>query len=366
MYIKKLAIKDFRNIKNLQLENLSTGTHIFVGKNAMGKTNLIEAINYLSCGRSFRGVQDTLLIAEGNSFAGVVADYQLKTQTGKVEAYLLDNGKRSIKINHMPVKKVSELMGVINSVVFAPEDLRTIKESPGLRRRMIDVEISKIRPAYYVDLQNFYITLKQKNKILKNRVTDETLLSAYNESLITYASAVITRRDTFIQMLNTHAKDIYKKLSDGAEKIEVQYKSTIDLGGDIKEKLAKKIAMLAKREKELTISLVGPHREDIEILMNGRDIKQYASQGQQRTAMLAIKLACADIAEQYTGEKPILLLDDVFSELDIHRREKLLQLAEDRQIFITATDVDDYTAMPQKPAAVYEVENGNVQYIGEK
>lgn len=366
MYITKLAIKDFRNIKNLQLEDLFTGTYIFVGKNGMGKTNLVEAINYLSCGRSFRGVPDVGLIAYEAPFAGIAADYKMQHQTGKVEAYLLGNGKRSIKINHMPVKKVSELMGVINSVVFAPEDLRTIKESPSLRRRMIDVEISKIRPAYYVDLQNFYITLKQKNKILKDRVIDETLLSAYNEALITYASAVITRRDVFIKMLNTYAKEIYADLSDNAENIHIEYKSTVELTGDIKVNLEKKINALSRREKELSMSLVGPHREDLEITIDGKDVKQFASQGQQRTAMLAIKLACADIAEHYTGEKPILLLDDVFSELDVYRRTKLLELSEERQIFITATDVDDYTATSQKKAIIYEVENGTVQYFGQR
>ena len=366
MHITKLALKDFRNIKNLQLEDLSTGTYIFVGKNAMGKTNLIEAINYLSCGRSFRGVPDAGLIAYEAPFAGIAADYQLQHQAGKVEAYLLGNGKRSIKINHMPVKKVSELMGVINSVVFAPEDLRTIKESPGLRRRMIDVEISKIRPAYYVDLQNFYITLKQKNKILKDRVIDETLLSAYNEALITYASAVITRRDTFIKMLNTYAKNIYAELSNKAETIEIIYKSTVEVTGDIQVNLEKKLNALSRRERELSMSLVGPHREDLEISINGKDVKQFASQGQQRTAMLAIKLACADIAEYYTGEKPILLLDDVFSELDVYRRGKLLQLSENRQIFITATDVDDYIATTKKQATIYEVVDGTLTYVGQR
>lgn len=336
MYIKKLALKDFRNFSALSLPDIEKGINVFIGRNAVGKTNLIESINYLSCGKSFRGVLDGSLIREGASSAGILTEYSTFSHEGKIEAGIFGDGRRSIRVNGMPVKKMSALMGVLNSVLFAPEDLKTIKDAPSLRRKMMDVEISKIRSSYYIDLQNYYIVLKNKNKLLKEEKIDSNLYSVYNDALINYACAIMEKREVFAQRLHESARQFYQYLSDG-EEMRLEYKASAEISG-LPDTFRKKVEAAERREKEMRISLVGPHREDINILINGKDSKIYASQGQQRTAMLAIKLACAKIAENETGECPVLLLDDVFSELDTNRRSRLLDIVKDMQVFITATD----------------------------
>jgi DNA replication and repair protein RecF len=277
------------------------------------------------------------LIRDGALSAGIFAEYSSSSHNGKIEANILGDGRRSIKVNGMPVKRMSELMGVVNSVVFAPEDLRTIKEAPSLRRKMMDVEISKIHPRYYIELQKYSTVLKNKNKLLKEQKIDVELFAVYNEALIKHACVIIEKRLDFTRCLHEYAEKYYKYLAGGGEKMEILYKVSADIGS-LPESLQKKVNAAEKREREMRMSLVGPHREDIDILINDRDAKLYASQGQQRTAMLSIKLACAKIAEKDTGEMPVLLLDDVFSELDVKRRERLLDAVKELQVFITATD----------------------------
>lgn len=358
MYLTKLVLKDYRNFTALTLEDLKEGIYIFVGANAMGKTNLMEAMNYLSCGRSFRIMQERPLIKEGAPLAGILAEYETKSHRGTMETILLANGKRMIKVNGMPVRKIAEMMGVFHTVVFTPEDLRTIKESPSLRRRLLNVEISKISPSYYVDLQNYNTALKNKNKILKERNTNLSVLEAYNTALISHGSKVIHRRAIFVDHLNEFAQEIYETLVGQKESIAIRYDAAVGLD-EIEKNFAEKILQMQKREIEMGMALVGPHREDMEILINGKDAKLYASQGQQRTAMLAIKLAAARIAEMFTGEKPILLLDDVFSELDHSRRTGLLSLVKEQQVFITSTD----TALQNRYeyATYFEVKDGKVK-----
>lgn len=336
MRIKKIALKDFRGFSRLEFTGLSERVNVLVGKNAQGKTNLIESINYLSCGKSFRSASNAQMVREGCEFAGVLAEYAKKSHNGKVEAVLQRDGKKSIKVNGLPARKIAELMGVVNSIVFAPEDLQTLKDSPRLRRRLIDIEISKIRRTYYMELQKYYTILKNKNKILKENKIDEALLSVYNDALCESAVFLMKKRQGFLEKLEAHAQGIFSSLAKG-EELALRYRACAELDY-LPDSMAAKLQGVGRREKEMHTALVGPHREDLDILINGRDARLYASQGQQRTAMLAIKLACAKIAEEATGEAPILLLDDVFSELDKRRRERLLSLTGENQVFITATD----------------------------
>ncbi len=357
MYIEQLALKNFRNFSALRLTEIANGINIFIGKNAMGKTNLIEAINYLSCGKSFRGARDNSLVQEDASCAGILAKYICTSHRGKIEANIFGDGRRSIRVNGMPVRKISQLMGIVNSVVFAPEDLRIIKEAPSFRRKMMDVELSKIQPGYYTGLQKYYTVLKNKNKLLKEQTQNRDLYAVYNFALVEHACAILKRRAVFITLLQEYAREFYKRLAGDAEDIQIQYRASAEIGA-LPGSLQKKIDAMEEREKEVRMSLVGPHREDIQISINGKDAKLYASQGQQRTAMLAIKLACAAIAEKQTGEKPVLLLDDVFSELDRQRGRRLLEIVGDGQVFITATDAAEIQR--GKNAAVYSVNDAVV------
>lgn len=336
MKIRKIALKDFRGFSRLELDGFSKKVNVLIGKNAQGKTNFIESINYLSCGKSFRGASGAQMVREGCEICGIRAEYSKKSHNGKVEVVLQKDGRRSIKVNGLPAKRMAELMGVANSIVFAPEDLQTVKGSPQLRRRLMDIEISKMRTAYYLELQKYYTILKSKNKILKAQKIDDALLLVYNEALCQSAEYIMKKREAFLAKLEQAAGEIFSFLA-GGEELAIRYRACAELG-HLPDSIAFKLQSAERREKELHTAMVGPHREDLEILINGRDARLYASQGQQRTAMLAIKLGCAKIAQEATGEAPILLLDDVFSELDIGRRERLLSLTGENQVFITATD----------------------------
>lgn len=358
MKLKKLALRNFRNFEALDLNQLSGGVNLFVGRNAMGKTNLLESINYLSCGRSFRGVSDQRLIRDGQSFAGIFAGYETTSHQGKIEVGIYGEAKRSILLNGLPIKKISELMGAMNSIVFAPEDLRIIKESPSLRRRMMDMELCKISAGYYHALQNYILALRSKNKLLKDPSAKEGVIGAYSEQMATYGADMIARRAKFVEQLNVHSAVFYQNLQQVQESIQIRYKCSAALE-DIRQSLLDKMQANAKREREMGVSLVGPHREDLEILINGKDSKIYASQGQQRTAMLALKLASLEIAQQQTGESPILLLDDVFSELDQRRKKSLIEIVSSRQVFITCTDLEGMEKF--SGACYYTVEDASVK-----
>ena len=316
MRIRKIALKDFRGFSRLELLGFSEKLNVLIGKNAQGKTNFIESINYLSCGKSFRGASGAQMVREGCEICGIRAEYSKKSHNGKVEGVLQKDGRRSI--------------------VFAPEDLQTVKGSPQLRRRLMDIEISKMRTAYYLELQKYYTILKSKNKILKEQKIDDALLGVYNEALCQSAEYIMKKREAFLAKLEQAAGEIFSFLA-GGEQLTIRYRACAELS-HLPDSIFFKLQSAERREKELHTAMVGPHREDLEILINGRDARLFASQGQQRTAMLAIKLGCAKIAQEATGEAPILLLDDVFSELDIGRRERLLSLTGENQVFITATD----------------------------
>lgn len=339
MYIDRLAVKNFRNIENAVFEEFSPQINIFMGKNAQGKTNLIEAINYLSCGRSFRNASEDVLIREGENSAELFAGYQNTYNRGKIEAAIYDNKRRSVKVNGISLKKMSDMIGRINTVVFAPEDVRILKDRPQLRRRLMDIEISKIRKKYYLTLQQYATVLKHKNRLLKERTGDDTLLEVYNMQLAEYAEQIMIERYLFFEQLAKYAAEMHDFFTDGEEELKISYKASV-ARENMREEFQRKLAALSDKEKLYGMSLLGPHREDWEVFINGKDIRSKASQGQQRTAMISFKLACAELAKNEMGEMPVLLLDDIFSELDIRRRNRLIEKMKNFQVFITATNAE--------------------------
>ena len=339
------------------MDDIDEHINIIYGNNAVGKTNLIESINYVSSGKSFRNVSDLKLIKEGEKEASIVANYISKYSRGKVDIKIIGEQKKIIKINSMPIRKMSELMGVMNSVVFYPDDLKIIKDSPSLRRRMIDVELCKIDPSYYSSLQNFNKVLKNKNRLLKENEIDRVLIGIYNDQLSGYGYQIIEKRRRFIEDLNKKSREFYSNFNDINEDLDVIYRSCIGENDD-SDDLRKKIEENYDLELKNRTSLIGPHREDLEILINNKDSKIYASQGQQRTAMLAIKISFLYIAEEIAGERPVLLLDDVFSELDERRKSTLMDIISDIQVFITCTDIDGLNI--KNKARITRIEDGKI------
>lgn len=356
MIITGLVLSNFRNYRELALEGFSPGVNLLAGENAQGKTNLLEAINYLSCAKSFRAAQESGMILHGVRAAYLRADYQNASTRGKIEAALFGDRRRSVKVNGLPAKTVGDMLGHINTVVFTPEDLRTVKEGPSLRRRMLDVELCKVRPAYYGDLQAYTRLLREKNALLKAARPDGALLSVFNEQLAGAGAKIIERRAAYLARLGAFAQQMHAGLAAG-ESLELRYKCCADVQNPLTS-LQKKLEDVCARECEMHTALVGVHREDIEIVINGRDARLYASQGQQRTAMLSVKLACAALVRDYTGEYPVLLLDDVFSELDQRRKERLLQKTKKTQVFITSADISEIDKLTE--ANFYEVSEGRV------
>ncbi len=355
MIIKELLLNNYRNIEYLEINNISKDKNIIVGDNAQGKTNIIEAINYLSCAKSFRTVSENMLIRESYDSAYLKCSYKRTNGSGKIEAKLFKDKRKSISINGMPISRVSELLGTINTVVFAPEDMKVIKESPALRRHMIDIEISKIKPSYFIYLQQLYSLIKNKNKVLKDYLPDKTLIEVYNEEIVKLSEQIIRIRLEYINELSGIANRYHRELNNN-EQLLLRYRCCCDIN-NIKEDLYRKLTDSYELEKEKRFCLVGPHKEDFDIIINGKQAKLYGSQGQQRTAMISIKLAVSELAYKKTGEYPILLLDDVFSELDTGRANSLFNAINNLQVFITAAEYRDSFKNQQ----CYFINNGKVQ-----
>ena len=355
MYLESLTLKQYRNYENLSIR-FADGINILQGRNAAGKTNLLEAVGFLSFGKSFRTQKETECIREGQETAYIKGHIICAQGPLGMEALLSVQDKKSLKVNSQPVKKMGELFGHFIAVVFSPEDLKMLKESPSYRRRFMDMEISKLRPTYFFELQEYQKALAQKNALLKSRINEnqlKKLVSIYNEQLSVHGEKIIQARQAFLKRIDEMGREIHRNLSDG-EFLSVKYKSSVSTDR-IREALFEKMEKSLSSEIEQGFCLYGPHREDFSVTLNNSEIKAYSSQGQIRTAVLSMKLATLRIANQDFAESAVLLLDDVFSELDAARQSALLQHVKGAQCFIT-------TAVPIKnaPAHIYLVADGHV------
>ncbi len=355
MYLSSLTLKNYRSYASLTAK-FADGINILQGRNAAGKTNILEAVGFLSYGKSFRTQKDAECIRDGGDAAYIKGGISTRQGAMQIEALIAAAEKKSLKVNGQPVRKMGELFGNFIAVVFCPEDLKTLKESPSLRRRFVDMEISKLHPAYFYELQDYGKALAQKNALLKSRIQEaqlKKLVTIYNEQLAQHGEKIIKGRQEFLGRLHDVGRDIHKDLS-GGEALELKYRSSVT-GPDIRQALFDKMDKSLSSEIEQGFCLYGPHREDFSVSLGGAEIRSFSSQGQLRTAMLSLKLATFDIARVDFGESPVLLLDDVFSELDEARQAALLARIKGAQCFIT-------TAVPVKnaPGAVYTVAGGAV------
>jgi len=358
MYIKELSLKDFRNYEELTLK-LHQGINIFKGNNAEGKTNILEAIYLCATARSHRTHKEKEMVKWGQEFAHITIKLKKKYVEDSIDFHLGQKLK-SVAVNRIALSKLGELFGCLNIVMFSPEDLQLVKNSPKERRRFIDIELCQIDKLYYYALKQYYKIIKQRNLALKQHYVnkDFSIIDVWDMQLEYYGKEVIQKRMDFIKELNSIAKAIHQDISGGKETLEVLYEPDVVL-----EELKNKI--LKYREKDLLYQTtsVGPHRDDLKFLINGMDVKIYGSQGQQRTVVLSMKLAELNIMKKYIGEEPILLLDDVLSELDDHRQKDLFKYTQNIQTLITCTGIEKSVWNTQKIGKLYSVESGRVQEI---
>ena len=344
MQITRIELRNFRNHRHTTL-TLDAGVNVLVGANAQGKTNLLEAI-YLACvGRGWRTSRDNEMVQFGADSA--LVNVTAKKQFGTVDiAIQLGTGqKKAIAVNQVPISKVAELMGQINCIFFSPDELKMVKEAPADRRRFLNIDISQIDKAYFYALTRYNKILAERNAYLKS-TTDPRELAIWDEQLVTTGNMIIAKRQAFLQKLTPYIIAKHRALTGGAEEITVQYETA--------QNFAKNLADARERDLRLRTTTVGPHRDDLQIKINGQDVRLFGSQGQQRTVALSIKLAELDLFTQLTGEAPILLLDDVFSELDSSRQSRLLTAITHVQTVITA---NSFTHTAGK---IFTVKNGQI------
>ena len=334
MWIKKIELKNFRNYKNQKLE-LNKNVNVLYGENAQGKTNIIESIFLCSMGKSFRAKKDKEMIKLDEDSCSVEVEYEKSDREGKIKIEI--GNKKNIFVNDIKIKRLSELLGKINIVIFTPDDIEIIKGGPDQRRKFLDIMISQLRPNYIHILSLYQKTIEQRNNYLKQineEQKDENLLEIWDEKLAEYAIKICEYRKEFIEKLKPKMEKLHKEITNNKEEIKIEY---------VTECLDKKIYLdLLKERRKLDIlkgfTTKGVHRDDFVIYINGRQLNVYGSQGQQRTSILTLKLAELNLIYDEIGEYPILLLDDFMSELDKSRRESLVQHIKETQVIITCTD----------------------------
>lgn len=358
MYIESLELKNYRNYEYLCIE-FSPGTNILYGDNAQGKTNVLEAAYLCGTTKSHRGSKDREIIRFDQEESHIRMMVNKDGICHKIDMHLKKNKSKGIAIDGIPIKKASELFGIVNMVFFSPEDLNIIKNGPSERRRFMDLELCQLHRIYLQDLSNYTKILNQRNKLLKDigfspRLEDT--LDVWDLQLSAYGKKIISLRKKFIQELNEIIAGIHRNLTGGKEEILLEYEPNVrEEDFDIR--------LSAAREKDLRFrsSSVGPHRDDFCVRVNGIDIRKFGSQGQQRTAALSLKLSEIYLVKKIIKDDPVLLLDDVLSELDSSRQNYLLQSINQIQTMITCTGLDEFIQNQFSVNKVFHVTEGNIK-----
>ena len=363
MILKTLELADFRNYEKEQIV-FHKKINILTGRNAQGKTNLIEAINLLSLGKSFRTRKEQELVRFEAEKAVVKGVFEKKDRlhSTEVRLYTGSSGKKEYFVNELGTSTVSDLLGGVYTIVFSPDDLKIVKGDPETRRRFLDREIILLKPLYYHKLKKYKQALKTRNAFLKNDKISIDLLDVYDIQLSETASEVMKERRKWMIALSDAAAKTGKGITNGSEELSIEYKPYLSQIGDEYRKEDIYEVLLKGRERDLLIrsTEVGPHRDDFAVFADGLDLRIYGSQGQQRTAALSLRLAERELIKRDTGEDAILLLDDVMSELDSERQEKLLEAFGENQIFITAAGPFREEALRLKAAKMMKVQDGKI------
>ena len=355
MIIQSLELENFRNYGTLSV-HFDSGTNILYGDNAQGKTNILEAVYLSATTKSHKGSKDKDLINFGSEEAHIRTYVMKDGLENRVDMHLRKNKSKGIAINGQKIKKAADLLGLLNVVFFSPEDLSIIKNGPSERRRFVDMELCQLDSVYLHNLNHYNKIVNQRNRLLKDLYANQGLrdtLFLWDSQLVSYGQKIIEQRNTFISQLNEIIYEIHLKLTGGKEKLEIVYEPDV-LAMDFEEKLQK----CQERDIRLKQTSAGPHRDDFSFAVGAVDIRKFGSQGQQRTAALSLKLAEIELVRKMTKDVPLLLLDDVLSELDSSRQNYLLNSIGDIQTIITCTGLEEFVNNRFEINKVFEVSDG--------
>jgi len=363
MRVKSLKLQNFRNYESASITP-DAGVTVFTGKNAQGKTNIVEALHLCCLGRSHRTPRDEELIRWGSEAALVKTETLQHDGTHDVSILLSKKAKKkkTVRIGSRQAERIGELLGHVCGVLFAPEDLMIVKSGPAERRRFIDMELSQLRPAYFYALQRSVRALNQRNALLKEIAREPSLihtLDMWDEQLASCGGEIVRSRREAVMALSKSAQEAHATLTGGREHLSVRYVSQAAEAENPEMALLERLRAARSEDLRRMTTTVGVHRDDLHITIDGKEARTYGSQGQQRSAVLSLKLAELELAERERGEAPILMLDDVMSELDPTRRRQLIERIDRVQTFVTCTDVSDLAGARQ--GAVYHVENGQLK-----
>ena len=357
MILKSIELKNFRNYEDLDLK-FDSGTNILFGDNAQGKTNILEAAYVSGTTKSHKGSRDKDMIRFGEDESHIRTIVEKQGKEYQLDIHLKKNRSKGIAINKVPIKKASELFGILNMVFFSPEDLNIIKNGPSERRRFLDAEICQLDKIYLSDLTRYNKILMQRNRLLKDMQHQPQLmetLPVWDMQLVEYGKRLIRRRRQFVEELSEIVTGIHRNISGKREELVLRYEPNIAA-----EILEDELNRVREKDRKYAQTSVGPHRDDISFFIRGVDIRKFGSQGQQRTSALSLKLSEIELVRQTIHDTPVLLLDDVLSELDSNRQNYLLNSIHDIQTMITCTGLDEFVRNRFQIDKVFHVIDGHV------
>ena len=357
MILKSVELNNFRNYESLHME-LDSGTNILYGDNAQGKTNILESIYVNGTTKSHKGSKDREMIRFGCEESHIRTIVEKGGVDYQIDMHLKKNSSKGIAINRIPIRKASELFGILNLVFFSPEDLNIIKNGPSERRRFLDMELCQLNKLYLYELTRYNKILNQRNKLLKDIILRPELkdtLSVWDDQLVESGKKIIEAREEFVGELGVIVQKIHKSLSGNKEELILSYEPDSRA-----EELEKKMMEYRERDMKFGQTTAGPHRDDLSFFVDKVDIRRFGSQGQQRTSALSLKLSEIELVKKSIHDTPILLLDDVLSELDSNRQNFLLDSIHDIQTLITCTGLDEFVKNRFHINRVYQVVEGTV------
>lgn len=368
MRLNSIQLQNYRNYEHIELATDSQ-VNLFVGRNAQGKTNLLESIYVLALTKSHRTSKDKELIGWQANEARIRGEVDKRYGAVTLDLSLSTQGKKA-KINGLEQRRLSEFVGTLNVVMFAPEDLEIVKGTPGIRRRFLDMEIGQVQPGYLHALGQYSKVLQQRNNYLKSSApgsANQAMMEVWNMQLAEYGVKIVKKRQSFLQKLQKWAQQIHSGITAGNEELTIVYKPSFENDPAEDESILfnqfmLKLSDVRDQEQRRGMTLVGPHRDDMAFYINGKEASVYGSQGQQRTTALSLKLAEIELIHEEIGEYPLLLLDDVLSELDQHRQTQLIETFQSKvQTFITTTGLESVNISKLHDSRVYQVKEGHVE-----
>ena len=361
MYIKSIDLENYRNYDHIHID-LEKGVNIFYGENAVGKTNILESIYICGTTKSHRGSKDKDIIKFNNNESHIRLLFDKNEIDYQIDMHLRNNSSKGIAVNGVKLKKAAELLGIMNVILFSPEDLSIIKNGPSDRRKFVDTELCQLDKVYLYNLTNYNKIINQRNNLLKDIGFHPELkdtLDIWDSQLISLGNKIIDRRNIFIDELNNIINKIHINLTGNKEDLLIKYVPNVNI-----ENFESKLQLNREKDIKYKLTSVGPHRDDFDFYINDNDAKKFGSQGQQRTVALSLKLSEIQLIKNITGNTPILLLDDVLSELDSNRQNYLINSIGDIQTIITCTGLDEFIDSRIKMDTVYKVRDNRL-YKGE-